>query len=217
MVGKPNLRAERSINFEAVLEHYLPGEAGVLGVNVYARQTEDFIERRTQMESGRWVERPWNEGTARHWGVELDGKLRADGLGWRGATFRGHLTVPRSQVDDTRLGITRAARETPRYQVSAGYDQTMGDLSFGASVQYFSRVVTEIVGEQGSVTRDRTLLDAYAVQRLSPRFNLRLSLQNLLKTQTRQQQDAYSAGSSWMLNSTGYGVRTVMLALEGKW
>ena len=215
--GNPNLKAERSVNFEAVLEHYLPGEAGVIGFNVYARQTEDFIERRTQQEGARWVERPWNEGTARHWGVELDGKLRADSLGWRGATFRAHLTVPRSEVDDQRLGITRAARETPRYQFSAGYDQTLGELSFGTSLQYFSRVVTEIASEQRSVTRDRTLLDAYVVQRLSPKFNLRLSLQNLLQTQVRQQQDASFGGSSWALNSTGLGVRTVMLALEGKW
>lgn len=215
--GNPNLKAERSVNFEAVLEHYLPGEAGVIGLNVYARQTENFIERRTQQEGTRWVERPWNEGTARHWGVELDGKLRADNLGWRGATFRAHLTVPRSEVDDSRLGVTRSARETPRYQLSAGYDQTMGELSFGTSVQYFSRVVTEIVSEQRSVTRDRTMLDAYVVQRLSPKFNLRLSLQNLLQTRTRQQQDAYSAGSTWALNSAGLGVRTVMLALEGKW
>lgn len=215
--GNPNLKAERSVNFEAVLEHYLPGESGVIGLNVYARQTEDFIERRTQQEGARWVERPWNEGTARHWGVELDGKLRTDSLGWRGATFRAHLTVPRSAVDDGRLGVTRAARETPRYQLSAGYDQTMGELSFGTSVQYFSRVVTDIVSEQCSVTRDRTMLDAYVLQRLSPKLNLRLSLQNLLQTRNRQQQDAYAGASSWALDSTGLGVRTVMLALEGKW
>ncbi|MBS1143145.1 MAG: TonB-dependent receptor [Proteobacteria bacterium] len=215
--GNPNLQAERSVNFEAVLEHYLAGEAGVLGLNVYARQTENFIERRTQQEGARWVERPWNEGTAKHWGVELDGKFRADGLGWRGATFRSHLTVPRSRVDDARLGISRQARETPRYQLSAGYDQTMGELSFGASVQYFSRVVTEIPSEQRAVTRDRTILDAYVLQRLSPKFNLRLSLQNLLKTQTRQQQEAYFGGANWSLGNTALGVRTVMLALEGKW
>jgi iron complex outermembrane receptor protein len=215
--GNPNLRAERSVNFEAVLEHYLSGDAGVIGANVYARQTEDFIEKRTQLEGGRWVERPWNEGTALHWGIELDAKLRTDRYGWRGATLRSHLTVPRSSVDDPRLGITRPARETPRYQLSAGYDQTMGELSFGASVQYFSRVVTEIAGEQRSVTRDRTLLDAYVLKRLSPKLNLRLSLQNLLKTQTRQQQDAFTTGANWSLGNTALGVRTVMLALEGKW
>ncbi len=215
--GNPQLKAERSINFEAVVEHYLPGETGVVGLNVYARQTEDFIERRTQQEGSRWVERPWNEGSARHWGVELDGKLRADNYGWRGATFRAHLTIPRSQVDDTRLGITRAARETPRYQLSAGYDQTLGELSFGTSVQHYSRVVTEVASEQTTVTRDRTVLDAYVLQRLNPQFNLRLSLQNLLKTRIRQQQDAQVAASAWSLNSTSLGVRTVMLALEGKW
>lgn len=215
--GNPDLKAERSINFEAVIEHYLPKDIGVFGLNFYARQTSDFIERRVTQEGARWVERPWNEGTAQHWGIELDGKLRADTLGWRGATFRGHFTLPRSRVDDERLGITRAARETPRYQLSAGYDQTLGEFGFGASVQYFAKVRTVVENEQNYVTRDRTILDAYLLRRLTPTLNLRLSGQNLLKTDTRQQQEAYAGAASWSLNPTARGVRTVMLALEGKW
>ena len=215
--GNPDLKAEESINFEAVLEHYLPNDIGVAGINFYARQTDNFIERRVRQEGGRWVERPWNEGSAEHWGVELDAKLRTDTLGWRGATFRTHLTVPRSRVDDQRLGITRSARETPRYQWSAGYDQTLSQLSFGASVQYFSRVLTDVPAEQKYVTRDRTMLDAYVLRRLTPTLNLRLSAQNLLKTDTRRHQEAYSGSSLWTLVPEDRGIRTVMLALEGKW
>jgi iron complex outermembrane receptor protein len=215
--GNPALRPERSVNLEAVLERYLPNDAGVFGANVYLRHTQDFIERRVALEGVRWVERPYNEGAARHWGVELDGKLRTDSLGWRGATFRVHLTVPRSRVEDERLGITRAAREMPRYTLSAGYDQTLAETSLGVSLQHSGRVLTEVEGEQYYATRRRTLVDAYILRRLDRNLNLRLSAQNLFRADARRQQDAFSAGNTWSLATWERGARTVLLSLEGKW
>jgi iron complex outermembrane receptor protein len=215
--GNPNLRPERSVNLEAALEHYLPGEAGVIGINAYLRHTDDFTERRMQQEGARWVERPYNEGSARHWGFELDGKLRTDSLGWRGATFRSHLTVPRSEVHDERLGLDRAARESPRYVLTAGFDQTFADLSFGMSMQHNGRVRTQVPGEQSYETRRRTVFDAYALKKLSTALNLRLSLQNLLRADTRRQLDASSPTNSWSLTSADRGARSVLLSLEGKW
>jgi len=215
--GNPNLRAEKSVNFEAVLERYLPGDIGVVGTNLYVRRTQDFVERRVQLEGVRWVDRPYNEGSARHWGIELDGKLRTDTLGWRGATFRAHLTVPRSRVHDERLGLDRQARETPRYQLSAGYDQTMGEFSFGTSVQHFGQVRTEVPGQQSAETKSRTVLDAYVLRRLTGNLNLRLSLQNLLKTDTRKLNDMSGGGNTYSIDSTDKATRAVLLSLEGKW
>jgi iron complex outermembrane receptor protein len=215
--GNPDLQPERSINLEAALERYLPDDAGVFGANAYLRETQDFIERRVQLEGVRWVERPYNEGAARHWGVELDGKLRTDSLGWRGATFRAHLTVPRSRVEDERLGITRAARESPRYIFSAGYDQTLAAMSFGVSLQHNGRTLTDVPDEQYYVTRRRTLVDAYALHKLDRYLNLRLSVRNLFRSDARREQDAYAPGSSWSLNTWERGMRTVLLSLEGKW
>ncbi|MDP1652622.1 MAG: TonB-dependent receptor [Rhodocyclaceae bacterium] len=215
--GNPNLLPERSVNFEAVLERYLPGEAGVLGANLYLRHTENFTERRVQLEGARWVERPYNEGTAHHWGLELDAKLRTDNLGWRGATFRAHLTVPRSRVDDTRLDIQRAARDQPRYLLSAGYDQTLGERSFGVALQHSGRVLTDVPGAQAYETRRRTVMDTYALQKLSRELNLRLSLQNLFRADTRRQMEAFAPGSSWYLSTEERSTRTLLLSLEGKW
>lgn len=215
--GNPSLRPERSVNLEAVLERYLPNDAGVLGANLYLRRTMDFTERRAQLEGARWVERPYNEGAARHWGLELDAKLRADAIGWRGATFRAHLTLPRSRVDDARLGIQRAAREQPRYLLSGGYDQTFGERSFGMSFQHSDRVDTEVPGEQRLDTRRRTVVDAYALQKLSRELNLRLSLSNLFRADTRRRMEAMAPGSSWALSTEERSARTVLLSLEGKW
>jgi outer membrane receptor for ferrienterochelin and colicins len=216
--GNPGLRAERSLNLEAALERYLPGEIGVVGVNAYLRQTEDFIERRVQLEGARWVDRPWNEGEARHWGMEVDGKLRTDTLGWSGATLRAHLTLPRSRVADQRLGRTRAARESPRYILSAGLDQTVaGGMSLGISLQHSGAVRTDVPGEQDYVTRRRTVVDAYVLRKLTMALNLRLSLQNLLKADTHRQADAYAGTDRWSLTSSDTGTRAVLLSLEGKW
>jgi outer membrane receptor for ferrienterochelin and colicins len=215
--GNPALRPERSLNFEAVIERYLPNDAGVFGANVYMRRTEDFVERRVQLEGVRWVDRPWNEGTAHHWGVEFDGKLRTDGLGWRGATLRAHLTLPHSRVEDERLGISRAARETPRYIFSAGIDQTLANMSFGASLQHSGRVRTHTPGEQAFATDARTVLNAYALRKLDATWNLRLSGDNLLRAKNHRQQDAFAPGASWSLTTADRGERTILLSLEGKW
>lgn len=217
--GNPNLRPERSVNFEAVIERYLDGDAGVIGANLYARSTQDFTERRVQLEGARWVDRPYNEGRAMHWGVELDGKMRTDSWGWKGATVKAHLTLPHAQVNDMRLGIRRMARDTPRYVLSAGIDQSLPKLqsSYGISLQHSALSETAIPGEQRGMTKARTLLDAFWLYKLTPRFNLRIVGQNLLRADTTRQNTITSAGNEWQLSNTDRGYRSVLFTVEGRW
>lgn len=215
--GNPALLPERSVNFELALERYLLNEAGVFGANVYLRHTDDFTERRVLLEGTRWVDRPYNEGFARHWGLELDGKLRTDNFGWRGATFRAHLTVPRSAVKDVRLGLTRAAREEPAYILSAGFDQTQAAMSYGVSMQYSGAVKTQVAGEQAFQTQSRAVFDVYTLHKINDKFNLRLSVQNLFAADTKRQMSAFAPAALWTLGSTDKGVRVALVSLEGKW
>jgi iron complex outermembrane receptor protein len=217
--GNPNLRPERSVNFEAVLERYLDGEMGVLGANFYARSTQDFTERRVQLEGARWVDQPQNEGKARHWGFELDGKVRTDNMGWKGATVKAHLTLPKARVDDTRLGVTRMARDTPIYVFSAGLDESLPSLqsSYGISLQLSGRSITDIPGEQRGSTRAKTSLDAFWLYKLDAKLNLRVSGQNLLAADTVREMTYLSGGNSWQLRSVDKGYRGILAALEGRW
>jgi iron complex outermembrane receptor protein len=217
--GNPTLRPERSVNFEAVLERYLNGEAGVFGANFYARSTQDFTERRVQLEGARWVDRPQNEGKAMHWGFELDGKVRTDDMGWKGATVKAHLTLPHARVEDTRLGVTRMARDTPKYVFSAGLDQSLPQWqsSYGISLQQSGRSVTDIPGEQRGFTRAKTSLDAFWLYKLNPQFNLRFSGQNLLASDTVRETTYLSGGNTWQLRSVDRGYRGLLVALEGRW
>ncbi len=217
--GNPDLQPERSVNFEAVLERYLPKEAGVIGANVYVRSTQNFTERRVQLEGVRWVDRPYNVGSAMHWGLELDGKVRMDDFGWKGATLKSHLTLPRAQVQDDYLGLQRMARDTPRYVLSMGLDQNLPKLqsSYGISLQLSGRSETDVPREQRGYTEARALLDAYWLYKLSPQFNLRISGQNLLASDNRRQNKYMSGADDWMLNTIDTGNRNLLFTLEGRW
>jgi iron complex outermembrane receptor protein len=217
--GNPNLRPERSVNFEAVLERYLPDNAGVFGLNFYARNTQDFTEHRVQLEGTRWVDRPQNEGSARHWGWEIDGKVRTDAYGWKGATVKAHLTLPHATVNDARLGISRMARDTPKYVFSAGLDENLPKLksSYGVSLQLSGRSVTDIPGEMYAVSDARTTLDGYWLYKLSPVFNLRTTAKNLLATDTVQNTRFTNGSDVYSLSSRSTGFRSLLVTLEGRW
>ena len=217
--GNPNLKPERSINFEVVAERYLAQKAGVLSANVYVRATSDFTERRLALEGLRWVERPQNEGDALHWGLELDGKINTDQWGIAGGTAKAHLTLPNARVDDARLGITREARDTPKYVMSMGWDQSIPkwQSTMGVSVQLSGRSETDIPGEQKAFTEARALLDAFWLYKLNPKFNLRVSAQNLLDEDMRRQNKYIAPGEEWKLLANDFGYRTVMFSVEGRW
>lgn len=217
--GNPDLAPERSINYEAVLERYLDQEAGVLGANLYIRNTRDFTERRVQLEGTRWVDRPQNEGRALHWGFEFDGKVRMDGYGWKGATLKSHLTLPNARIEDARLGITRMARETPRFIWSAGLDGGIPSLksSYGVSTQVSGRSTTDIPGEQTGATQSRTTVDAFWLYQMTPTFKMRITGQNLFKADTVRDLTYLSGGNQWQLHTVDRGYRALMVTLEGRW
>ena len=217
--GNPNLKPEHSINFEAVAERYLAQKAGVISANVYVRATSDFTERRLMKEGSRWVDRPYNEGDALHWGTELDAKINTDQWGWSGGTAKVHLTIPNARVDDARLGVTRDARDSPKYVMSMGWDQSIPkwQSSMGLSLQLSGRSLTDVPGEQSAYTESRALLDAFWLYKLNPRFNLRVSGQNLLDEDMRRQNRYITNGDEYKLLANDFGYRTVMLSLEGRW
>lgn len=216
--GNTNLLPERSLNFEAVVERYLDADAGLLSANLYVRATQDFTERRVQLEGLRWVDRPYNEGKSLHWGFELDGKIKTDSWGWEGATVKAHLTLPNADVNDTRLGITRMARDTPRYALSSGVDASLPKIksSYGISLQLSGRSATEIPNEQRVVTQAKTTLDAFWLYKLTDQFNLRINAQNLLAPKTIRQTTFTSTGNTWQLNTTDVSPRTLQFTLEGR-
>lgn len=228
--GNPQLNPERSVNFELGAEHYWPNDSAVAGANFYARRTRDYVERETFLEGGRWVERPYNEGRARHWGFEFDFKMKSEHFGehlgkqrgWRGGALRGQLTLPHGKVDDERLNQRRLVRDLPRYLFSLGYEQSLPSLkaSAGFQWQYSARQRSKVPQTLWASQQARSLLDLYWVQKLDRTVNLRINLQNVLGTDTRRSQRAYDStlpGAAWSLDYQDTVPRALQVTLEGKW
>jgi hypothetical protein len=55
------------------------------------------------------------------------------------------------------------------------------------------------------------------VRRIDTALNLRVSLRNLLATDTRRHASAGSGDQIWRLDSEEAGPRTWLVSLEGKW
>ena len=218
-IGNANLKPEHSLNFEAVIERYLAQKMGVLSANFYTRATQDFTERRVSKEGDFWVDRPYNVGDALHYGLELDGKIQADAWAWSGGSLRAHLTLPRARVDDEFLGIRRMARDTPRYVLSLGWDQSLPkwQSNFGFNLQLSGRSETNVPGEQKAHTESRALFDAFWLYKVSPKFNVRVSAQNILDEDTRLRNRFFTPNQDYQLLSYDFGFRTLMVTLEGRW
>jgi iron complex outermembrane receptor protein len=144
--------------------------------------------------------------------------LRTENLGINGGTVKAHLVLPKAVVQDTRLGITRSARDTPVYVFSSGWEQSLAaaQASYGMTLQVSGRSVTNIPNEQVSATQARATLDAFYLQRLNPQFNLRISGGNLTAAKTARTSTYSNAGNSWTMSSVDKGVRSVMIGLEGR-
>jgi len=103
--------------------------------------------------------------------------------------------------------------------MSMGWDQSVPkwQSSFGLNLQLSGRSETDVPGEQKAYTEARALLDAFWLHKLSSRFNLRVSAQNLLDEDTRRYTRYTTVTDVYQLTSNDYGYRTLMVMLEGRW
>lgn len=220
--GNPALRAERLVRLELGAERFFGGEHAVLGANLYLQRTRHFVERRSRLEGSRWVERPENVGTARHWGVELSARTDTALLGGAmpaGGTLRATLTLPRAHVDDTRLGVRRLAADTPRHLATLAWEHAPAEARTGFGVQLRhaawarSARAHELRARSGAGTR----VDAHVTRRIAPGVSVRLSGENLLGMPERLSRSAHVDDRAWTLRAREGGERTWLVALDGKW
>jgi iron complex outermembrane receptor protein len=220
--GNPALRAERITRLELGAERFVGGERAVLGANLYRQRTRHFIERRSRLEDGRWVERPDNVGTAHHWGVELSARTDTARLGRAmpaGGTLRATLTLPRAHVEDTRLGVRWLADDTPRHLATLAWEHAPAQALTGYGMQLRhaawarSARAAELRGRSGAGTR----VDAHITRRIAPGVTLRLSGENLLGTRERLSRSARFEDRAWHLHAREGGERTWLVSLDGKW
>ena len=216
--GNPALKPETTLGLETGFEHFFSGKRGSLGLNLYLRRIDDRVQKLTQLEAGRWVERPYNVGKARVTGGVLDFKSRLDGWGLPELTLRGNLSHSRTSLSGTPANL--GTGEGPRSAANLGFDYELREqrLTLGGNLNHSSKLKRENTPDLQQTQAARTQLDLYALKKLDKQFALRLSLQNVTGAGKSDDLTESSAGVVSRLESDrADGVRSVFLALEGKW
>ncbi|MCD6706512.1 MAG: TonB-dependent receptor [Thiobacillus sp.] len=220
--GNPDLRPEKAMGLELGWEHFLPRAGGVLGANVFHRDIADLVEKRTELEGTRYVERPQNVGDAKVWGLELDARPRMDIIGMPELMLRFNYTRLYSEIDNTSTGQTTRIKDQPPYVYNIGFDWQLPhwNAAWGVNYNYspkFLKNPTEPLKPDDEA--EQKLLDLYVTKRLNRDLALRFTAANLLDMVKNKDKHEFntSGQQTKFTQEAERGGRAFYVAIEGKW
>ena len=212
--GNPALAPERTATLQLGMEHFLPQKRGSGGLNIYLRQIDNKVLRLSQLEAGRYVERPDNVGQAHETSVVADFKTKLASL--LALTLRGNVSTSRLTVEDNTLS---PRQESPRHSANLGFDyeHSSWKLTVGGNLSLSSSIARDINAAVQQTQRARQQLDLYAVKKLDRKLSLHLSIDNVTRSNQGNDTVDQSGGSLVSLEEDRLrGVRNVFLSIEGK-
>lgn len=217
--GNPNLEPERLRSIEVGVEHFLAQRAGTIGLAAFNRQVQNYTQRLTQEENGRWVERPYNVGEAELSGLVFDFKSKLGVIGLPDLTLRGNAAYTHTRMLQRVEGL--GAGEGPRKSANVGVDYEIPAwrLTLGGNYNFVSALDRESSATVRQYQGARRQLDLYALYKVDRTLAIRFSAQNI----TREDRSNFLTE----VDSTGATLRTedsftpgrasYMLTLEAKW
>lgn len=217
VTGNPNLKEESALSYEVRYEHFFE-DKGIISIGGFYRDISDKIEKRTTLEGGRYVERPYNSGEASLWSLELELKKSLDNY-VKGLGVFGNATVQNSSLITD--GVKRTIKGTNDYLYNIGIDHRLSDyaLTYGAAYRYVSGY-DDPVDESGVAESQEGYgtLDLYASKRLDSTYKLGLNLKNITQESIKTTSKRYVGG---VLNETRidneHSRFHFLVTLEGRW
>ena len=209
--GNASLAPERTTTLQLGVEHFLPQKRGSAGLNLFYRQIDDRVMRASKLEAGRYVERPINVGQAHETSLVADFKTKL--AAFPALTLRGNASTSRLTQEDTVLS---PRQDSPRHSGNLGFDYEHAPwkLTVGGNLSLSSRITRDINNSVQQTQRARQQLDLYATHKLDRKLSVRLTIDNV--TRTEQGHDTIDQTGGSVEADRSRGVRNVFLSLEGK-
>jgi outer membrane receptor protein involved in Fe transport len=215
--GNPALRPELADGIDLGYEQFW-AEGGLFSASASKRTITDYIRTRLDEDAqGRWLYQPLNDGSAQVQSLEAEIKLpmRLVSPSFGGIDLRASAQRNWSHVSTVPGPDNRLDAQTP-VSANLGIDYRKGDLSLGASLAYQQGGWVQVSDAQSQRQQSRRDMDAYALWKLDQRFQLRLSLANILGMNSASDRIyADAAGVSRQVNFQPGWMRTG-LSLEMK-
>jgi outer membrane receptor for ferrienterochelin and colicins len=220
--GNPNLKPELSRGIDIAYEHYLKS-AGIMSVNLFVKNIDDLIRRRTeQVKVGnelRWVNSPINIGHAVAKGVELEAKFQTQEFFPEGPAVDIRTNYSRfwSKVDDVK-GPNNRLDQQPTQTANLGMDYRMSGLplSMGGNINWTPAYVNQTSDTQTSSYGIKRQLDVYTLWKLSPTTKIRLSTSNLQANDSVNGSTVYVGGVHYLQSNRSKTYTVFNLRLELK-
>jgi len=214
--GNPGLRPELAWGVDAAYEHYF-AQSGIVGISAYARRIEDVVVDRLANVDGTWITSPSNDGNARVYGIEAEAKVHLRALRKAAPDVRLHANLARnwSSVDEVPGPDNRLERQTP-LSANLGFDYVVDGHPWTLGVNYGFRSggTVRLSATQRDTLPVQRVLDVYALWKMDPNTQIRLSLANVLG-QDSVSATSYFDDSGTLQRTTTTPTRTVVrIAME---
>lgn len=201
--GNAALGEEQAVGIEAGIEWFFRDNAGHVGLNLYNRDIEDFVQKESRLEGARYVERPYNVGDARFWGAELDLRVPLLDRDGNELLLTGGHSELRGEVSAPGMSGRRDVKDLPPRVSNLGlaWKHQGWGLSGGFSANHSPSFTSDSVNTDGirelKSRNASTLLDVYFGKRFGRTFELRLIAKNILRVDKRETTVKYNANGSF--------------------
>lgn len=143
--GNPDLKAAKSMNYEAGIEKYF-GKTGIISVGAFYKDVTDIIEKQQiGTEAGKPVVKPVNVSEASVQGLELEAKTGLEFIGLKDLTVSANYTLLDSEVEDPVTGKKRRLKDQPDSlaAVIVRYDNPKLGLAASVGMSYVGEKTDE--------------------------------------------------------------------------
>ena len=216
--GNPDLRPELATGIDVAAEKFWDQGASMT-VSGSLRRITDYTRRGLLFINGRWVAMPINDGQAETRSLEFDTKLPIQKFypSAPGIDFRFNASRNWSSVDSVPGPNNRLDAQIP-FSATLGLDYRMknGVVTAGGSYSFRSggRVRTSINQESYQTTKRD--LDVYALWKITPKTQVRLTLSNILRPLAVNESSYFDATGSTRTSQNNPSKPNIRLGLEMK-
>ncbi|MGQ0709766.1 MAG: TonB-dependent receptor domain-containing protein [Rhodoferax sp.] len=200
--GNADLLPEQASALEWGLERNFAQNHGLVGVNLYYRNVADYIEKITRLEGSRYVQRPYNVGTARLWGAEFE--LRAPLVESRIHTLTLQATHAqmRGIISKTSNGTEQNVKDMPAHvtNLSLNWAHRPSNWSAGINLNHVPGYTSDTDNDSGEreikKAGEMNTLDLYVSKAFSPQAEFRLVAKNVLSVAKREDKVVYTSAGA---------------------
>lgn len=181
--GNPDLKPELATGVDIAYEKFW-GQGASVSLSASMRHITDYNRRGLLFINNRWVSKPINDGTADTRSIEFDAKFPVQSI-WKEAPpidFRFNANRNWSKVESVPGPNNRLDQQTP-FSATLGLDYRMksGEWVAGTSYSYRAGGDVRISSTQTAFLTAKRDLDAYVLWKMTPKVQWRLTMSNILK------------------------------------